>query len=154
MKKAPSASARSPCSKSITDNGFVLSRIFIVLLDFSAPAGRYDCHGLSLDGGIQRRVGANAIRSKSNAQYQIKWNPWKIKSVVSALSVNFLSACALSRRRRSKSARYCLPDSSLLLSYNPETSSRVTLASLGTVFQTDHLTTQSSNNKTTKQPNN
>ena len=31
---------------------------------------------------------------------------------------------------------YCLPDSSLLLSYNPETSSRVTLASLGTVFQT------------------
>ena len=50
--------------------------------------------------------------------------------------MNFLSACALSRRRRSKSARYCLPDSSLLLSYNPETSSRVTLASLGTVFQT------------------
>ena len=50
--------------------------------------------------------------------------------------------------------RYCLPDSSYLLGCNPETSSRVTLASLGTVFQTDHLTTQSSNNKTTKQPNN
>ena len=33
---------------------------------------------------------------------------------------------------------YCLPDSSLLLSYNPETSSRVTLALLGTVFQTDN----------------
>ena len=49
---------------------------------------------------------------------------------------------------------YCLPDSSLLLSYNPETSSRVTLATLGTVFQTDHLTTQSSNNKTTKPLNN
>ena len=31
---------------------------------------------------------------------------------------------------------YCLPDSSLLLSYNPETASRVTLASLGIVFQT------------------
>ena len=32
---------------------------------------------------------------------------------------------------------YCLPDSHLLIVYNPETSSRVTLASLGTVFQTD-----------------
>ena len=32
-------------------------------------------------------------------------------------------------------ARYCLPDSSLLLSYNPETASRVTLASLGIAFQ-------------------
>ena len=37
--------------------------------------------------------------------------------------------------------RYCLPDSSLLLSYNPETSSRVTLASLGIVFQTKLFTT-------------
>ena len=36
---------------------------------------------------------------------------------------------------------YCLPDSSLLLSYNPETSSRVTLASLGIVFQTKLFTT-------------
>ena len=37
---------------------------------------------------------------------------------------------------------YCLPDSSLLLSYNPETSSRVTLAALGIGFQPnldDHL---------------
>ena len=40
---------------------------------------------------------------------------------------------------------YCLPDSSLLLSYNPETSSRVTLASLGIVFQT----TKQQNNQTT-----
>ena len=31
---------------------------------------------------------------------------------------------------------YCLPDSSFLLSYNPETSYRVTLALLGIVFQT------------------
>ena len=31
---------------------------------------------------------------------------------------------------------YCLPDSLLLRIYNPETSSQVTLASLGTVFQT------------------
>ncbi|MDD7067920.1 MAG: hypothetical protein PUI20_03245 [Prevotella sp.] len=41
---------------------------------------------------------------------------------------------------------YCLPDSLSLLVYNPETASRVTLAALGTVFQTD--------NKTTKQPDN
>ena len=33
-------------------------------------------------------------------------------------------------------SRYCLPDSYPLLAFNPETSSRVTLASLGTVFQT------------------
>ena len=31
---------------------------------------------------------------------------------------------------------YCLPDSLSLLVYNPETASRVTLAALGTVFQT------------------
>ena len=36
---------------------------------------------------------------------------------------------------------YCLPDNSLLLSYNPETSSRVTLALLGIVFQTKQFTT-------------
>ena len=35
---------------------------------------------------------------------------------------------------------YCLPDSCLLHVCNPETTSRVTLASLGTVFQTDWLT--------------
>ena len=40
------------------------------------------------------------------------------------------------RKAKEHVIRYCLPDSSLLLSYNPETSSRVTLASLGTVFQT------------------
>ena len=37
-------------------------------------------------------------------------------------------------------ARYCLPDSRLSLSRNPETSSRVTLAALGIVFQTNLLT--------------
>ena len=36
---------------------------------------------------------------------------------------------------------YCLPDSSFLLSYNPETASRVTLALLGIVFQTKLFTT-------------
>ena len=50
--------------------------------------------------------------------------------------------------------RYCLPDSSPLHFHNPETASRVTLAMLGTVFQTDQKTTKQLNNKTTKQPNN
>ena len=44
-------------------------------------------------------------------------------------------------------ARYCLPDSRLSLSCNPETSSQVTLAALGIGFQ-PNLTTS---NKTTKQ---
>ena len=52
-------------------------------------------------------------------------------------------------------SRYCLPDSYPLLAFNPETSSRVTLASLGTVFQTDHLqVTRPPSNKTIKQPDN
>ena len=69
---------------------------------------------------------------------------------------------------------YCLPDSRFFPVCNPETSSRVTLATLGTVFQTDFValldvacwmllfgccflailainqTTKSQNNKTTK----
>ena len=35
---------------------------------------------------------------------------------------------------------YCLPDSSPFIIGNPETASRVTLASLGIVFQTNLLT--------------
>ena len=35
---------------------------------------------------------------------------------------------------------YCLPDSSPFIIGNPETSSRVTLAALGIVFQTNLLT--------------
>ena len=70
---------------------------------------------------------------------------------------------------------YCLPDSRFFPVCNPETSSRVTLATLGTVFQTDFIacwmllfgsllfgccllaimainqTTKSQNNKTTRQ---
>ena len=58
--------ARSPYSKSITDNpdatDLFFSRIFIVLLDFSAPAGRWDFHGLTLAGG-------------NPAPYRRKYNP-------------------------------------------------------------------------------
>ena len=52
-----------------------------------------------------------------NIQDKIKEIREKIKSVASVLSVNSLSACGLSRRRRSTTMWYCLPDSSLLLSY-------------------------------------
>ncbi len=55
-------------------------------------------------------------------------------------------------------ARYCLPDSRLSLSCNPETSSRVTLAALGIGFQpnlpTSNKTTIQQDNKTTRQQTN
>ena len=44
--------------------------------------------------------------------------------------------------RRRLSIRYCLPDSSFLLSCSPETSSRVTLAALGIGFQPKLPTTK------------
>ena len=60
--------------------------------------------------------------------------------------------------------RYCLPDSNLYIGRNPETLSRVTLASLGIVFQTDLVVLLNDNiaggyykqlnNQTTKQPDN
>ena len=43
---------------------------------------------------------------------------------------------AVSSNNETTLLRYCLPDSSPIYVYNPETSSRVTLALLGTVFQT------------------
>ena len=76
---------------------------------------------------------------------------WLFRCLVVLLIVKLQ---AVSTNYETTLLRYCLPDSSPIYVYNPETSSRVTLASLGTVFQTDHLTTQSSNNKTTKQPDN
>ena len=53
--------------------------------------------------------------------------------------MNLLSACGLSRRRRSTTMGYCLPDSLSLLVCNPETASRVTLAALGIGFQPNHV---------------
>ena len=64
--EALSPSAPSPCSKSITDNAdatdLFFSRICLFYYDLSAPTGRYDCHGLSLDGGYP-------------APYRRKYNP-------------------------------------------------------------------------------
>ena len=64
---------------------------------------------------------------------------------------------AVSSNNETTLLRYCLPDSSPLHFHNPETASRVTLAMLGTVFQTDQKTTKQHkqlNNKATKQLNN
>ena len=133
--------ARSPFSKSITDNADATDLFF---------------HGFLLCCWISLRLSGAMIVTDYllleescavQAQIQSERNPLqytrpnkeireKIKSVASVLSVNSLSACGLSRRRRSTTMWYCLPDNSLLLSYNPETSSRVTLALLGIVFQT------------------
>ena len=138
--------------KSITDKADATDLFFHGFLLSCWIALRLSGAGIITDylllEAIQRRKGANTIRNKSNIKWNIRLNEIreKIISVASALSVNLLSACGLSRRRRSTTMWYCLPDSLSLLVYNPETASRVTLAALGTVFQTD--------NKTTKQPNN
>ena len=72
-------------------------------------------HGLSLAEGYPAPSGAIIIRNKSNIKWNISLNEIreKIKSVASALSVNLLSACGLSRRRRSTTMWYCLPDKQL-----------------------------------------
>ena len=75
--------------------------------------------------------------------------PWKCVSLFVEL------ACTLTSYRTTF-LRYCLPDSSPLHFHNPETASRVTLAMLGTVFQTDQKTTKQlndiNNKATTRQP--
>ena len=73
---------------------------------------------------------------------------WLVVLLIVKLSSGFF------KQRDNIIIRYCLPDSSPIYVYNPETSSRVTLASLGTVFQTDNKSTIQLNNKTTTQLNN
>ena len=64
--EALSPSAHSPRSKSITDKAdatdLFFHGFFLFIYDLSAPAGRYDCHGLSLAGGYP-------------APYRRKYNP-------------------------------------------------------------------------------
>ena len=104
---AHSPLARSPRSKFITDNtdatDLFFHGFFVFCWIYLRLSGAMIITDYLLLEAIQRRIGANAIRSKSNIKWQdkIKWNPWKIKSVASVLSVTFLSACGLSRRRRS-----------------------------------------------------
>ena len=67
---------------------------------------------------IQRRIGANAIRVRFATEF-------------------FLTRIYRIDTDTSLVGRYCLPDSRPFVLYNPETSSRATLASLGTGFQPD-----------------
>ena len=106
-KTVPHGCAHSPRSKFITDNAdatdLFFHGFFVFCWIYLRLSGAMIITDYLLLEAIQRRIGANAIRSKSNIKWQdkIKWNPWKIKSVASVLSVTFLSACGLSRRRRS-----------------------------------------------------
>ena len=134
--------ARSPFSKSITDNadatdlffhGFLLCCWISLRLSGAGIVTDYLLLEESCAVQAQIQSERNPISSGNVRLNEIRE---KIKSVASVLSVNSLSACGQSRRRRSTTMWYCLPDSSLLLSYNPEPSSRVTLALLGIVFQT------------------
>ena len=73
MKKAPSPSARSPCSKSITDKAdatdlFFHGFVYSIMICLRLPGAMIVTDYLLLE-AIQRRIGANTIRSRSN----IKW---------------------------------------------------------------------------------
>ena len=123
MKNAHSPLARSPGSNSITDHADATDLFF---------HGFLLCCWVSLRLSGARIVTDYLLQEEScavQAQIQSERNPIssgnvrfneireKIKSVASVLSVNSLSACGLRRRRRSTTMWYCLPDSSLLLSY-------------------------------------
>ena len=110
--------------KSITDKAdatdLFFSRIFIVSCWISL---RLSGAGIVTDYLLQEEPCAvqAQIQSERNpiSSGNVRLNEIreKIKSVASVLSVNSLSACGLSRRRRSTTMWYCLPDNSLLLSY-------------------------------------
>ena len=93
--------------KSITDKADATDLFFHGFLLSCWIALRLSGAGIITDylllEAIQRRKGANTIRNKSNIKWNIRLNEIreKIISVASALSVNLLSACGLSRRRRS-----------------------------------------------------
>ena len=114
-----------------------------MLLDFSAPAGRWDCHGLSLTGGILRRIGANTIQKKSNIKWQrkIKWNPWKDKIRRIGYPWTLWARADWAAGEGAQQCGTVFQTTLFSLVINPETSSRVTLALLGIVFQTKQFTT-------------
>ena len=120
---AHSPLSRSPCSKSITDNtdatDLFFHGFFMCVVGFSAPAGRNDCHGLSLSGNLIDLIAINFYKQQNNqttkpqnhkttkqlsSAYRRKYNPKKnprpskskkkksvkkIKSVASVLSVSY-----------------------------------------------------------------
>ena len=99
---AHSPLARSPRSKSITDNAdatdLFFSRIFLFNYDLSAPAGRWDFHGLTLAGG-------------NPAPYGRKCNPCSFRHWVFLTRIYRIDADA------TFVGRYCLPDSSHYMLY-------------------------------------
>ena len=107
---------------------------FLLLLDFYRISLRLtarDCLKRREYPSKSMRLGAHNPRRQDK-------NPWKNRSVASAFYMwSSLNACG---RREAMSTWwyvwYCLPDSNLYISRNPETSSRVTLASLGIGFLT------------------
>ena len=115
--------AHSPFSKSITDNADATDLFFHGFLLCCWISLRLRGAGIVTDYLLQEEPCAvqAQIQSERNpiSSGNVRLNEIreKIKSVASVLSVNSLSACGLSRRRRSTTMWYCLPDSSFLLSY-------------------------------------
>ena len=73
MKKAPSPSARSPCSKSITDKRMrricSFTDFYSVLLDFLRLSGAMILTDYLLLESIQHRIGANKIRVRFTTEF-------------------------------------------------------------------------------------
>ena len=92
-----------------------------------------------LQESIQHRIDANTIRIKSYFKWhhKIKWNPFNPFNPRSFHHWVFFEHGFIGFNGCLLRYRYCLPDSFTWCTYNPETSSRVTLASLGIVFQTN-----------------
>ena len=107
--------ARSPFSKSITDNADATDLFFHGFLLCCWISLRLRGAGIVTDYLLQEEPCAvqAQIQSERNPLQYTRPNKEireKIKSVASVLSVNSLSACGLSRRRRSTTMWYCLPD--------------------------------------------
>ena len=124
-----------------------LDTLIIFYLDLYAPVGRWDLHGFTLVCGLSADFSCYRQSSAVQAQIQSERNPIssgnvrlneireKIKSVASACYPWILWARA--DWAEGEGAQQCgtVFQTALFSSViNPETSSRVTLASLGTVF--------------------
>ena len=70
IRCAHSPLARSPRSKSITDNADATDLFFhgflLCLAGFSAPAGRNDCHGLFLAEGLIDLIAVNFYKQQNH----------------------------------------------------------------------------------------
>ena len=126
-------------SKSITDNpdatdlffhGFYCLVGFLCACRALGLSRINSCWRLSSAVKAQIQSVVNPIPSSNT-----KLNPWKDKIRRIGVIRELFERVRTEPKAKEHVIRYCLPDSSLLLSYNPETSSRVTLASLGIVFQ-------------------